>query len=292
MTLTTRGHHTEPQSTLAAVEIPKLVVFDVDGTLLDEAGSCPPRTRATLDRLRANGLAVAIATGRPLAIAEHTLELIGGADWVACGNGSSLLETATGILHRDACLPDELIEPTVTQLRSRLPGIGFALELERTVIEEPGFARRVPPSPHDAPVDDVLEALRRTPGTVRKIIPFHDAHDADLSALASIVAEVIDDRCEAHFGRLPIVEVALKGDNKAVALQVLVEHLDIEVQNVIAFGDGYNDVEMLEWAGTGVAMGDAHAHVREAADVVTDRIDDGGVAVFLDPILDHLETIR
>jgi hydroxymethylpyrimidine pyrophosphatase-like HAD family hydrolase len=235
---------------------------------------------------------VAVATGRPLALADHTLELIGGADWIACGNGSSLLETSTGVLHRDASLPPEMIESVIVELRHRVPGIGFAIELQWTVIEEVGFARRVPPSPHVEPVTDALAAFERAPGPVRKLIPFHDDYDHRLDDLAAVVSELIDDRCGVYHGGLPLVEIALKGDHKAVALQHLVDHLAIAAGDVIAFGDGRNDIEMLRWAGLGVAMGNAPDDVRNAADHVTDDHDAGGVAVFLEPLLDHLESRR
>ena len=88
-----------------------------------------------------------------------------------------------------------------------------------------------------------------------------------------------------QFGGLPIVDVSPRGDNKAVALEVLVDHLGISAADVVAFGDGGNDIEMLQWAGTGVAMGNAGSHVQDAADHVTATVEAGGVAAFLEPVL-------
>ena len=51
------------------------------------------------------------------------------------------------------------------------------------------------------------------------------------------------------------------------------------------FGDGGNDIEMLQWAGTGVAMGNAGSHVQDAADHVTTTVEAGGIAAFLEPVL-------
>lgn len=266
--------------------MPKLIVFDVDGTLVDFEGQCRPRTIEILERIRRARVPIAIATGRPLALAEHTLRTIGGAEWAVCGNGASLLEVATGALHRDACLPPELVEPVIEGLRSLLPGVGFAVETTAGVVEEEGFVDRVPPSPHDPPVEDALAVVLESGAGVRKIIPFHQDYDHRLAELAAITEGLIDERCEVQYGMLPIVEVATAGEHKAVALQTLIDHLGIGVTDVVAFGDGGNDIEMLQWAGTGVAMGSGRPEVQEAADAVTASVEHGGVAVYLEPLLD------
>ena len=260
-------------------------MFDVDGTLLDSTGTCTDRTRAVLDDLRRRDVPIAVATGRPLALAEHTLALMGGANYVSCGNGASLMDLGTGRLLRDACLPRELVEPIVLGLRQAVPGVKFALEMTHTVVEEPGFAAKVPPSPHDPPVDDVLDVVRSTDFGVRKIIPFHDDYDHRQPELAAATEQFIDERCEVQHGMLPIVEVATAGEHKAVALQVLADHLEITSEQVVAFGDGGNDKEMLQWAGIGVAMGNARPEVQAVADHVTAHVDDGGVAVYLELLL-------
>jgi hydroxymethylpyrimidine pyrophosphatase-like HAD family hydrolase len=235
------------------VQIPKLVVFDVDGTLVDWVGNVAPSTVAMLSRLRALGIPIALATGRPLAVAQYTLDHVGGADWMACGNGSVLFEVATGRLLRDRCLPADVVLPVIHGLRSRQP--------------------------------DVLDALPADLSQVRRVIPFHDDYDDRLDELAAMVAELIDDRCQVQFGGLPIVDVSPRGDNKAVALQVLVEHLGVTAADVVAFGDGGNDIEMLQWAGTGVAMGNARPQVQAAANHVTTTAEQGGIAAFLQPLL-------
>lgn len=266
------------------MQLPELVVFDVDGTLIGHDGRCHERTRVALADLRAAGVTVAIATGRPLALAPSTIAEIGPVDYAACGNGASLLDCANGVLLRDACLPSDFVEPAISSLRSRLPGVGFALECGERVIEEDDFAWRVPPSLHEPPVADVLAEIATEPDNVRKVIVFHREFDADLAELAEIVDEVItDERVEVQYGAmLPIVEVATSGDHKAVALDVLIEHLGISADDAVAFGDGTNDVEMLQWAGTGIAMGNAAAPLRAIADDVADRVDQGGVAPWIE----------
>ena len=65
----------------------------------------------------------------------------------------------------------------------------------------------------------------------------------------------------------------------------MVEHLGVTAADVVAFGDGGNDIEMLQWAGTGVAMGNARPQVQAAANHVTTTVEQGGIAAFLQPLL-------
>lgn len=270
--------------------IPELVVFDVDGTLVDWDGTVSPATRQVLDELRARRIPIAVATGRPQAIAAETLAHVGGAEWIVCGNGSTLTEVATGRVLRDNVLPGGIVEPLVREIRRLVPDVGVAIEavdpvLREIVLEEPGFARRVPEPSLQPPVDDALAALANDRASVRRIIAFHDDYDARLADLAAIIAPLLDDRCQVQYGGLAFVDVSPRGDDKSVALQVLVDHLGIDVAAVVAFGDGRNDIEMLRWAGTGVAMGNAYPEAKAAADVVTASVDQDGVAAYLVPRL-------
>ena len=72
-------------------------------------------------------------------------------------------------------------------------------------------------------------------------------------------------------------DLTLRGVSKAVGICELVKRLDRDISNTIAFGDGPNDVEMLQFAGTGVAMGNAIPAVKQYADMVTDKIDEDGL---------------
>ena len=271
------------------MQVPKLVVFDVDGTLLDWDGNLSEPTRQALHDLRSADIAIALATGRPYALAERTLDQVGGADWMVCGNGSVLFNVTSGQMLRDRCLPSGVVEPTVNELRIRVPGVGFAIEVGDTVIEEPGFNARVPEEPASAAVPDALASYlasstheAESAGLARRLIVFHDDYDERLGELVETLAELVPATCQIQYGGLPIVDVSPAGDHKAKALQVLIEHLDISADDVVAFGDGGNDIEMLLWAGTGVAMGNARPEVQAAADHVTDSIDGRGIAAFLD----------
>lgn len=273
--------------------IPKLAVFDVDGTLVDYDGSGLAENRDALQRLRSAGTSVAIATGRPAAILDETLAEIGDVDYAVCSNGATITSMATGERLRDIVLPADLIEGLVTSVRTSVPGVGTALELGAELLEETGFARRVPPSSHDAPIDDVLEAFDATTASVHRVIFFHDDYDRDLPALAAHIQPHLAMGCDVFHGvMLPIVEVVPAGNDKAAALDVLAGHLGIDACEAMAFGDGLNDIEMLQWAGTGVAMANAHDDAKAIANAVAGQVADGGVAHFINALFNDQESSR
>jgi hydroxymethylpyrimidine pyrophosphatase-like HAD family hydrolase len=77
------------------------------------------------------------------------------------------------------------------------------------------------------------------------------------------------------------LDIAPEGVSKASALADIAGELGVRRQDVLAIGDGRNDIEMLSWAGRGVAMGQAPLEVQEAADDVTETVENDGVAVEL-----------
>ena len=85
-----------------------------------------------------------------------------------------------------------------------------------------------------------------------------------------------------------MLEISPAGVTKDSGLALLCEHLGVDRADVVAFGDGANDVEMLTWAGTSWAVGNAVAQAREAADHVAESNDDDGVAQIVEGLLERL----
>ncbi len=264
---------------------PGLLAFDVDGTLLDSTGTLHHRTAAALQHARQLGIPVAIATGRPWLVVERTVEKVGGADYVICSNGSMLVDMASGNVHRNIFLPDHRPRVIVAALRAALGGIGLAFEFEHGAKSEPGWDRRLPAGVElGRPVDDVLVLLEQDRGSVRKVIAYHDNFDTDIPALAALAQQAVGDNEAVLHSGLPFVEVGVANEHKAAALEQLAEILAVQQADVMAFGDDVNDIEMLSWAGTGVAMGNAADAAKASADVIAATNDEHGVAQYLEEI--------
>lgn len=267
---------------------PALAVFDIDGTLLTFDGQCSSLACETLAALRANGVLTAIATGRPMAALSETLDKIGPVDLAVLSNGSLAIDLRTDETLFEATVPGPEVDRLVRSVRSDVDTVGVALDIGVRTIEEAGFARRLPPRvDFEHPVADVLAAAGEPTPAAQRVIFFHDEHDDDVEGLAAAVRPHVGRAGELILAPLiGLVEVTPEGINKATALAHIVDALGLNAADTVAFGDGLNDLEMLAWAGTGVAMGSAGERLRAVADHVTGTVEADGVPTFLAPLVD------
>ncbi len=132
-------------------------------------------------------------------------------------------------------------------------------------------------------VHDITEALT---GEVRDLLIYHPDYVERLGELFVIIRNIIDDpRVDVAYSGLPMIEIIPAGSGKGTCLAWLSEYLKINKENVIAFGDGMNDLSMLSWAGTGLAMGQASHAVKTEANLVIGTADQEGVANWIETML-------
>ena len=133
---------------------------------------------------------------------------------------------------------------------------------------------------HEAPLEELLG------GKVTKVMFRHPAMDDDvLSQLIAAVSDLVTVTYGSmgdDLGPNTLIELMPHGVSKADALQRIAHHFNATSEDVIAFGDMPNDVDMLAWAGHGVAMANAHPVAKDAADEVTLSNNDDGVAVVIE----------
>ncbi|MDQ0645878.1 Cof subfamily protein (haloacid dehalogenase superfamily) [Microbacterium natoriense] len=265
----------------------RLIATDLDGTLLDSTGTVTSRTRRALDAARARGIHVVPVTARqPIGLRAIAAEA-GFDGWALCGNGAYATNLVDGRMLFAEELPPETIRTLAQALRASIPGLLFASVREggETFVAEDGYAeiadysdhKRHPQTMGGVPLDQVLAAP-----TLKLVI-----RHPELSP--GVLFEALRDLglvgFEATLSGAPFVEVMAEGVTKATGLARLCEHLDVSQSDVVAFGDALNDVEMLRWAGHGVAMAEAEDVVRDAADEVAASNDDDGVARVIERML-------
>lgn len=249
------------------------MALDVDGTVVDHDGSLPAEVRAAVRAVRDAGVSVVLSTGRPWHSTLPVLELLGLHQGPSvCSNGAVVVD-----------FPPERIVKAVTfdpravieKVESYAPGTLIA-------VEEIGRGYRLSsPFPEgdltgELVVEDV-EQLSSRPVT-RIILRDPERSDRDFIALAEQLGL---HGVQYYVGYSAWLDIAPEGVTKAAGLTEVISRLGMSPEEVLAVGDGRNDVEMLAWAGRGVAMGQAPIEVQRAADAVTGSYADGGLVTEL-----------
>ncbi len=260
---------------------PRLVASDVDGTLLGADGHPGARLLAVLDRMRDADVPLVLATGRPPRWILPVCDAIGQRGLCVAANGAVLWDAGTDRVLEAAEFDTDTLREVIAGLRVALPGAGLAVERVRRpgvaeFCSEPGFEHGWPNSDHvEVPADELtalpaMKVLARRPGL---------SSDAMAAAVRDGLGELVDVTFSASSG---LVECSVRGVTKAHGLAQAATHLGVAAEEVVAFGDMPNDLEMLRWAGHGVAMGNAHPELVAAADEVTAHHDEDGVALVLE----------
>jgi Cof subfamily protein (haloacid dehalogenase superfamily) len=265
-------------------ELPRLVATDLDGTLLGRDGSISARTQAALKRARAAGIELVMVTGRPARhVAKiHGVEQLGGC--VICVNGALIYDLDRALVVSEERLSAVVACELVQVLRSRLPGICFAVEVGLDYGWEPSYAQqRKRTEPPRLPIVDALALCERG---VNKLIARHPQFSAE--ELIGRSRDLFPARARVSYSGAPILEISAADVSKASALSTYCAERGIERSRVLSFGDMPNDLPMLEWAGHSVAMGNSHPSVLGAAHEVTLSNDEDGVAIVVERLLtDH-----
>lgn len=260
----------------------RLIATDLDGTLLRPDSSVSERSRRAIRQAQDAGLTVVFVTARP---PRDIRELAGhaGLDGLSvCANGAMVYDIgADRVLHHqrlDAALALDLIYA----VRALDAEISFATEHGHKIGYEPAFPRFFDDFAHDhEPRVDHVHLLCEEETT--KILVHHPAHEAE--HLAGLVRPLVAGRAEVISSGGPFIELGASGVSKASGLKWLCAHLGIGAEQVIAFGDMTNDLQMLRFAGHAVAVANAHPQVLEAADQVTASNEDDGVARVIEALL-------
>ncbi|MDO8120064.1 HAD family hydrolase [Isoptericola sp. b490] len=256
---------------------PRLVATDLDGTLLRSDGTLSERTVRVLRALPEAGVQVIAVTARPPRWLGPVRPL--GHATAICLNGALVVDVASGDPLELHALPDRVVRDVVAGLRAALPAPSFAVETPRGMLAEHGFEGwQTDHLRRGARVEDLLD------GSAGKLLGRCDGLEP--AAFAAQVRAIVGDRAQVHdSGAVGLVEIAAAGVTKAAGLARWAASLGVPPEDVWAFGDMPNDLEMLGWAGRGVAVAGAHPRVVAAADAVCAAPDEDGVAQELETLL-------
>jgi HAD superfamily hydrolase (TIGR01484 family) len=255
----------------------------VDGTLLDPDDRVPARSVAVVERLVAAGVGFVLVTGRPPRWIPPVVAELGIAGLAVCANGGVLYDAAA-----DRVLWAQVLDPAALAelagiVAATLPGSGLAVERiganaldTAAFVAEPSYRHAWPDA--DNAISTRSELLTR-PAVKMLVRNPGLSSDAMVAALTPAVGGLADLTYSHPRG---LVEISAPGVTKATGLAEVAGRLGVAAADVVAFGDMPNDLEMLRWAGHGVAMGNAHPALLEEADEVTASNRENGLALVLE----------
>lgn len=266
----------------------KLICVDVDGTLISEAQVVPESAKAALRWAHANGHYLMVCTGRSLPeIYPEFWDL--GFQGIIAGAGS-YVRVGQDVL-QDLRIEHEDIEWATEVFRSHgaiwmwqgpdefCPGPDFFLTFTGSA-DGRGTA-------WESYAEQIAPYLQlKIPTTTSKgifIVPGGTREDVEkIAEELRAKFQVVHGSVDAEHGA--VGEILMNGLTKEVGIRLAAEHLGVPMEQTVAIGDSFNDVEALRAAGTGIAMGNASDAVKSYADLVTDHIDNDGLAKALEMI--------
>jgi len=272
-----------------------IIALDLDGTLLDSQKRLSERNRAALARVAERGVLVVPTTGRFFGMMPPAVRDLPFVRYAITINGAQVYDRVTDTaLVRDEIPLDMAIRVMETLdrhdvgydcYRSNWGWMTAALQ-DRAAdyATNEHYLKMV--REFRRPVPDLKEHLRTTAaeGDVQKIMMFSRKDDPEARALKAIAAEM-----SKGFPEIKVtastwnnIELNISSAHKGNALKRFAEHLGLTLENCMAFGDGMNDLSMVQASGVGVAMSNAEPAVKAVADVVTSSNDEDGVAAVLE----------
>ncbi|RFU82528.1 hydrolase [Streptomyces triticagri] len=280
----------EPANPPAPARPARLIATDLDGTLLRDDKSLSERTVAALAAAETAGIEVFFVTGRPARWMHVVSDHVHGHGLAICGNGAAVVDLQGGpgnhrfvkirALSREASLT------VVDALRTAVPGTSFAVERTGGIHHELTYPPlHLDPAASIAPAEKLLAADSDVADQpVLKLLAYHPELAPD--AFLRVAREAIGDRADVtRSSPTALLEISGAGVSKASTLALCCAERGIGPDEVVAFGDMPNDVEMLTWAGASYAMGNAHPDVIAAASGRTVANNDDGVAIVVERLV-------
>ncbi|WP_018683438.1 Cof-type HAD-IIB family hydrolase [Actinokineospora enzanensis] len=267
------------------MDTPGLVASDIDGTLLSPLQEVTAGTLAAITDVVATGTPFVLVSGRPPRWIPPVAQTTGLTGYAVCGNGAVIYDIGSNHAVSVHALDPVLLHDVAHTLLAAMPGCSLATEHSRLgpqVDEAPFTAEAGFVNPWGDDGDEITVRPRAEvlghPST--KLLVRHDSMTS--AEMLEIAKDLLGDGVDVTYStNSGLLEISAAGITKAKGLAEVAELAGVPQPRVIAFGDMPNDIEMLRWAGHGVAMGNAHAEVKAAADEVTTANSEDGVALVL-----------
>ncbi|MGL4518521.1 MAG: Cof-type HAD-IIB family hydrolase [Phocaeicola sp.] len=264
----------------------KLLVLDLDGTLTNKQKEITPHTLKTLMRVQEMGVKIVLASGRPtygiVPLAE-ALDLKRYGGYILSYNGGEIFDWKSG----EALYENVLNQEVLPYLHGCATKNNFAMISyeDNFVITEHPEDQYVLKEAHlnKMPVKKVENLLEAIQFPVAKCLIVGEP--TRLAILEKEMYQELKEKMGVFRSEPYFLELVPKGIDKAQSLAVLLQKIGMNREEMIAIGDGFNDLSMIQYAGLGIAMENAQQVVKESADYITLTNEEDGVAVAVEKFI-------
>jgi Cof subfamily protein (haloacid dehalogenase superfamily) len=264
----------------------KLVIVDIDGTIAGQSNQVTPAVKAAIKAAQAQGVRVGVATGRMYRSAVRFHHEIGADVPVMAYQGAWIQDPTTQKKYRHLRLEQSIARELIDYFQQpHLPSdlslhvyIDDQLYVQRINEDTDGYTERS--GVEAVALTDLKEALTTAP---TKVLAMHPDEDLIDRLLKDLKTKYRPDQLHVTTSVPIFLETTNPAVNKSTAIDYVArELLNLDASQIMTIGDNYNDVEMLAYAGWGVAMGNAPEPVKAYADWVAPSVDEDGVAVAIE----------
>lgn len=279
----------------------RLVALDMDGTLLNHEGQISVTDQTAIKEITAQGIEVVISTGRPYTGLPTELLCSLGVHYAITANGAGVYTLPDKTCLHASCMQPELLYPLLEELQKKDIHIDAFVHGDRYGLQS-NYAKidtlAMPQSLRDyirnsgTLFEDLAALIRENRLEVEKMTlnfyPLADGSFKDRESVISLLAQ----HPEVTFlsGGYHNLEFTKTGTTKGMGLRFLCEHLGISLSQTMACGDTQNDIDILQTAAIGVAMGNADREVQELADYVTLTNEECGVAAAIHRFIGSIQS--
>ena len=265
----------------------KMIVSDIDGTLMGKSKQIEPFTHNIINRLREKGFYFTLATGKNLPATVPQADALEIDLPLILINGA-MLQMRWGKILKQTVLPLEVIKQVVKiceKYKKDLViyinnGIYFT-EMNKNIRKVYGHVK--------TDLNEIRDwsSLGKAIAGANKCLVVDTNHPENLSQIGRVFRDAFNEHADVVHGSRFLLEVMPKGVTKATGIRALSKSLGVKMSEVMAFGDFDNDAEMLSAVGLGIAVENASARAKSAANFVIGSVEEQGLAVFLNELLDR-----
>lgn len=260
----------------------KLVAVDMDGTLLNEKLEISARTKEAIVRAKEQNVQVTLATGRMYQSVLPFAKELELAIPLITYNGALVKDSATGKVYYHEPVPLKYAQEIIGLVKDKNASLN--LYVDDTLYVKELNARTelyVSIAKVEAhPVGDLAQFLQAPPTKMLLI-----GEPEELAQIGEEIKERLDGKVEVTSSNPRFLEIISHQVTKGQALKALADKMGIRREEVVAFGDSYNDLSMIEYAGLGVAMGNAPQAIKDKADLLALSNKEDGVADVIERIV-------